>query len=159
MWELIMAALHAENFADRMPTEIDRERANQLRQILAELISEDTPVSMKLALEKGQIAEVTLSPLLAQTFLDISRLISSGKSFSIMPVNAELTTQQAADMLNVSRPYLVKLLESDEINFTKTGRHRRIKAEDIFAYKEKRDSERARILSDMAHEDSENGYL
>lgn len=154
-----MAALHAENFTDRMPTEIDRERANQLRQILAELISDDAPVSIKLALEKGQMAEVTLSPLLAQTFLDISRLISSGKSFSIMPVNAELTTQQAADMLNVSRPYLVKLLENNEINFTKTGRHRRIKAEDLFAYKEKRDSERARILSDMAREDTENGYL
>jgi excisionase family DNA binding protein len=154
-----MAAMHAENYSDRMPTAIDRERANQLRQVLAELISEDVPVSMRLALDKGQIAEVTLSPLLAQTFLDISRLISSGKSFSIMPVNAELTTQQAADMLNVSRPYLVKLLETNEIRFTKTGRHRRIKAEDLFSYKEKRDSERARILSDMAREDSENGYL
>jgi excisionase family DNA binding protein len=154
-----MAAMHAENYSDRMPTAIDRERANQLRQVLAELISEDVPVSMRLALDKGQIAEVTLSPLLAQTFLDISRLISSGKSFSIMPVNAELTTQQAADMLNVSRPYLVKLLETNEIRFTKTGRHRRIKAEDLFSYKEKRDSERGRILSDMAREDSENGYL
>lgn len=154
-----MAALPAEKYADRMPTDIDRERANQLRQILAELISEDAPVSMKLVLEKGQTTEVTLSPLLAQTFLDISRLISSGKTFSIMPVNAELTTQQAADMLNVSRPYLVKLLESDEIHFTKTGRHRRIKAEDLFAYKEKRDSERARILSDMAREDAENGRV
>ncbi len=154
-----MASMHAENFADRMPSDIDRERANQLRQILAELISEDTPVSMKLALEKGQIAEVTLSPLLAQTFLDISRLISSGRSFSIMPVNAELTTQQAADMLNVSRPYFVKLLERNEIDFTKTGRHRRVKAQDLFAYKERRDSERARILSDMARDDSENGFL
>ena len=138
-----MAAMHAENFADRMPTAIDRERANQLRQVLAGLISDDAPVSMRLALEKGLMAEVTLSPLMARTFLDISRLISSGKSFSIMPVNAELTTQQAADMLNVSRPYLVKLLENNEINFTKTGRHRRIKAQDLFAYKEKRDSERA----------------
>ncbi len=154
-----MAAMQAEHFADRMPTEIDRERANQLRQILAELMSDDAPVSLRLAVEKGQVAEVTLSPLMAQTFLDISRLISSGKSFSIMPVNVELTTQQAADMLNVSRPYLVKLLESNAINFTKTGRHRRIKAEDLFAYKEKRDSERERILSDMAREDAENGYL
>jgi excisionase family DNA binding protein len=156
---LIMAMMHAENFSDRMPTAIDRERANQLRRILAELISENTPVSMKLSLEKAQIAEVTLSPLLAQTFLDISRLIASGKSFSITPVNAELTTQQAADLLNVSRPYLVKLLESNEIIFTKTGRHRRIRAEDLFAYKEKRDGERARILSDIAREDSANGYL
>ncbi|ADU13903.1 DNA binding domain protein, excisionase family [Asticcacaulis excentricus CB 48] len=154
-----MTAIHAEHFTDRMPTDIDRERANQLRQILAELISEDTPVSMKLALEKGQIAEVTLSPLLAQTFLDISRLISSGKGFNITPVDAELTTQQSADMLNVSRPYFVKLLESGKIRFSKIGRHRRIKAEDLFAYKDARDSERAKLLSDMAREDSENGYL
>jgi excisionase family DNA binding protein len=142
-----------------MPTLIDRERANQLRQILAELISEDEPVSLKLAPKKSYIAEVTLSPLLAKTLLDISRLISIGSGFSIIPLNAELTTQQAADMLNVSRPYLVKLLETQKINFTKTGRHRRIKAEDIFAYKEKRDCERARILSDMAREDAQNGYL
>lgn len=154
-----MAVIKAENFTDRMPTAIDRERANQVRRVLAALAAEDTPVSMKLSLEKGQIAEVTLSPLLAQTFLDISRLISSGTGFSITPVHAELTTQQAADMLNVSRPYLVKLLERHEINFTKTGRHRRIKAEDLLAFKDKRDGERARILSDMARDDAANGYL
>ena len=128
-----MAKQQAHVIGERMPSQIDR--------------------------EKGQIADVTLSPLMAKTFLELSRLISSGKSFHIMPINTELTTQQAADMLNVSRPYLVKLLETDQIKFTKTGRHRRIKADDLFAYKDQRDKARAEILSDMAYEDAENGYL
>lgn len=154
-----MALIQAKQPLDHMPTQQDRVRANQLRQILAELMSKDRPVSMKLALKKGQTSEVILSPLMAQTFLEVSRLISSGKGFSIVPIDAMLTTQQAADMLNVSRPYVIKLLETNEINFTKIGRHRRIMAQDLYDYKQTRDSERARILADMAREDAENGYL
>ena len=67
--------------------------------------------------------------------------------------------QQAADHLNVSRPFLIKLLEGGDIPFTKTGRHRRIRAEDLFAYKDKRDGKRADALSGMARLGAEKGYL
>lgn len=74
-------------------------------------------------------------------------------------MNAELTTQEAADLLNVSRPFLVKLLEDKMMPFHKVGRHRRIKAEDLFQYKDKRDQERADALAEMAALDSEAGLI
>ena len=154
-----MSALARDTFADRMPTEIEVDNADHLRQIMANLVTEDKPTTLQLALDKGEIANVTLSPAIANTFLQVLRLISSGKGFKLIPVGAELTTQQAAGHLNVSRPFLIKLLESGEIPFTKTGRHRRIKAEDLFAYKAARDANRSAALSDMAKLDAEKGYI
>ncbi|WP_211228191.1 excisionase family DNA-binding protein [Aequorivita capsosiphonis] len=61
--------------------------------------------------------------------------MAEGKTISIVPSNSEVSTQQAADMLNVSRPHLVKLLEAQKIPFKKVGSHRRILLNDIIEYK------------------------
>lgn len=74
-----------------------------------------------------------------------------GRAISIVPVGRELTTQQAADILNVSRPYMVSLLEEGKIPFTKVGTHRRIKFSELMEYKKRRDSERKRGLAEIAH--------
>lgn len=66
-----------------------------------------------------------------------------------------LTTQQAADILNVSRPFLITLLERGEIQHTLVGRHRRIQAEHLFAYKKARDEKRSNASSDLAKMDAE----
>lgn len=154
-----MAQRSNDFFIDRMPTQLEVSNAEQLRTIMASLVSDQQPARLQVALEKGQTAEITLMPAIANTFLQVLRLISSGKSFKLMPVDAELTTQQAADHLNVSRPFLVKLLESGQIAFTKTGRHRRVRADDLFAFKVRRDQQRANALSDMAQLDADNGYI
>ncbi|MCG8440244.1 MAG: helix-turn-helix domain-containing protein [Caulobacterales bacterium] len=154
-----MSAAQADDFSDRMPTSFESANANQLRQIIAGQVREDEPTTLKLALAKGETAEVTLSPAIARTFLDVLRLIASGSGFQLIPINTELTTQQSADLLNVSRPFLIKLLEEGAIPFTKVGRHRRIRAEDLFAYKARRDETRAKALGDMAAEDAEKGAL
>lgn len=154
-----MTALAKEPFADRMPSEIEIENADNLRKIMSTLINDEGPTNVKLALEKGEQVDVTLTPAIAETFLQVLRLISSRRGFRVMPVDTQLTTQQAADLLNVSRPFLIKLLEEGELNHTKVGRHRRVRAEDLFAYKAKRDATRSDALSKLAQLDAENGLI
>jgi excisionase family DNA binding protein len=72
-----------------------------------------------------------------------------------MPVTQMLSTQQAADILNVSRPYFVGLLEKGRIEYGLVGRHRRVKAADLFEYKNTRDSERASALDKLAQIDAD----
>ena len=145
--------------SDRMPTTIEQDSANQLRRIIAGLARDGDTTPIHVALGDGQSATLTLAPAVTETLLDVLRMIASGRGFRLVPVNAQLTTQQAADLLNVSRPHLVKLLETGVIPFTKTGRHRRLRAEDVFAYKAKRDEARAEALAAMAADDAALGDL
>src|SRR5260370_32292031 len=80
-----------------------------------------------------------------------------GRAITIVPINKELTTQEAADILNVSRPYLVSLLEDGHIPFIKVGTHRRIRFSDLMAYKKQRDSNRTRGLAELTQMSQEFG--
>ena len=75
--------------------------------------------------------------------------MAAGNSISLVPSHRELTTQEAADTLNVSRPYLIGLLEKGEIPFTKVGSHRRIRLQDIMTYQQKRDRNRRQTLREF----------
>lgn len=154
-----MSAQIKESFVDRLPDEIEIQHAEQLRRIVASQIRESGPTELSLALKDGEYATVILTPPLAASLLEMLRLVSSGLGFRMVPVEAELTTQQAADLLNVSRPYLVKLLDSNEIPFTKIGRHRRVRANDLFSYKERRDATRSKALDHLAKIDAEEGLI
>ena len=85
-------------------------------------------------------------------FLEILGQMANGNAVTLIAVNAELTTQQAAEILNVSRPHLVKLLEEKKIPFRQVGTHRRIRAEDLFRHKAKDEVERKRLLDELAAE-------
>ena len=106
-------------------------------------------------IETKRVAETTLTPAISDMFLDALRHIGSGDAVTIVPIHRILTTQQAADLLNVSRPYLIKLLKAGDIAFTTVGRHRRIKAEDLFAYKAARDQARSVALRKLIRNDAD----
>jgi len=147
----------ASAFDERLPTNLEISNAETLRQIVASQFNEDGETVIHIADDKGKTQPITLSPALAHSFLEVLRLVAMGRGFRLIPMDSQLTTQQAADILNVSRPHLIKLLEREDIGFDKVGRHRRIKACDLLAYKDKRDAERAKHLSDLAEFDGAHG--
>lgn len=82
---------------------------------------------------------------------------SQGKPISVVPIATEITTQAAAELLGCSRPHLVKLLEKGEIKFTKIGKHRRIKYQDVVDYKKKVKQEQRKLLVEIMKADEESG--
>jgi excisionase family DNA binding protein len=99
-------------------------------------------------------------PLPRSVFYILQQIVfhmMQGRAITIVPVDKELTTQQAADILNVSRPYLVRLLEEKKIPFFKVGSHRRIRFKDVMDYKKKRDTERTLGLAELTRLSQEFG--
>jgi excisionase family DNA binding protein len=92
--------------------------------------------------------------------MDILEAMAAGRGVTIIPENAELTTVEAAVVLNVSRPFLIKLLEAGHIPFRKVGKHRRVRLEDVMAYKAAIDQEREEVLDQLVAEaqDKDMGY-
>ena len=83
--------------------------------------------------------------------------MGQGKLISIVPVATEVTTQAAAEILGCSRPHLVKLLEEGKIEFTKVGKHRRIKYEDILRYRKHMKDQQKQNIIDIMNLDEETG--
>lgn len=90
-----------------------------------------------------------------QMLMDILVNISQGNAVQVVPVHAELTTQQAADILMVSRPYLVKLLDEKKIEHRKVGSHRRIRYNDLLKFKEQEERARKAVLDELVAEAQE----
>jgi len=83
--------------------------------------------------------------------------MAQGNAVSIVPVHHELTTQQAADLLSVSRPHLVKLLDAGEVPHHKTGSHRRIYFDDLMRFRDVRDAQRAATLAELTRKSAKFG--
>lgn len=148
----------AEEIGSRLPSQMEMDAVNQLRKILAS--QSDGETRLRLLVARNEVStEVVLTPHMSRLLMEMLRHIGRGDPATLVPIGQMLTTQQAADFLNVSRPYLVGLIEGGAIPFSTVGRHRRINAEDLFEYKRIRDGERAAALEDVARVDAEHGLL
>ena len=101
--------------------------------------------------------DISVPPVVLEMLSYILTQLAQGNSVTLTPHHAELTTQQAADFLNVSRPYVIKLLDQGKIPFRKVGRHRRILFAELVAYKEENDAARSRVLDELTAKSEELG--
>lgn len=149
------------NAALKLPTEETAKKAHvALRSLSAIPRKRASPtVEVRAAGEDGDIS-VTVPREAYDLFLEILGQMALGNAVSLVPVHAELTTQQAADLLNVSRPFLVRLLEDGVIPHRKVGTHRRVLARDVLDYR-REDQARRKALADeliAEAEDLDLGY-
>lgn len=104
---------------------------------------------------KGETVTVPTSAL--RLFLHLLTEMAQGHAVTLIPTHAELTTQQAADLLHVSRPFVVKLLEEGKLPGRSVGKYRRVRFDDVMAYKQKDDEARVKVLDQLTAEAQELG--
>lgn len=133
--------------SERPPTEAEVRQASEAARALATALTPNgLPFSVN---QNGNRIEIDLPPALGQLVLDVLTYVARGEMITFVPYGAELTTKEAADLLNVSRPFLISMLDDAKIPFHKTGSHRRIRACDLLDFRAKRDAERAAALREL----------
>jgi excisionase family DNA binding protein len=135
--------------ANQQPSERDFARLKALYQLVA--------AQKDIALSAPNQQPIPMPGSLVLVLRQILGFMSQGKEVAVTPILRELTTQGAADLLGVSRPFLIELLNKQEIPFHLVGTHRRIYLQDLLRYRDHRDKQRKEILNRMAREAVENG--
>lgn len=141
--------------AKRPPTEAESRMAldssRKLAPMFARLAARDRAANVVIAVPGQADGEEVQIPLAAiRLFGRVLEEMAKGNVVTLTPIHAELTTQEAADLLNVSRPYLCNLLDAGTIPHRKVGRHRRVKYGDLMAYKRRTDDARSTALDELA---------
>jgi excisionase family DNA binding protein len=139
------------------PDPSEQEELIELREQLARIAARRKPAA-RLVAPDGSEVEIPASAFAA--LRAVVRDMAQGLTITLIPHDKELTTKEAADILNMSRPFLVRLLDRGEIPYHRVGTHRRLKVEDVLAYRELRAArrrEQLRTLTELS-EQVEGGY-
>ena len=152
-----MSTLIPGIFETVAPSEADAVLARESSRLLAtRKLNRRTSACIRFV-DDGEGKTVSVPTSALRLFLHLLTEMSQGHSVTLVPTHAELTTQQAADILNVSRPYVVKLLDEGKIPSRAVGKYRRVRFDDLMAYKRKDDDARAKILDQLTAEAQELG--
>jgi excisionase family DNA binding protein len=144
------------------PSEADSLAARDSSRRLAPYLAKKRKVRVQVVLEGGRAEEESLplpAPVLDLLFAILTEM-AEGNAVTLIPIHAELTTQQAADLLNVSRPFVVELLEKGGIPYRKVGTHRRILFRDLMEFKQRSEARRKKALDELVADAQEQdmGY-
>lgn len=139
-----------------LPTEKDASLARETSRLLAPRIRSTAPLKLRLG-DAPKEQTVQLPAPAAKLLVSILEEMARGNAVTLIPIHAELTTQEAADMLNISRPSLIQLLGEGKIEYRKVGTHRRVRFEALMQYKRRADAERRAVLAELAAYDQELG--
>jgi excisionase family DNA binding protein len=141
-----------------LPKEHDVALAKQSIFKLSHLIQKKKKKDFHIRIAENRHEEILVLPFSAlQLLLGILTQMAEGNAVTIIPIHAELTTQEAANILHVSRPYLISLLEKGEIPFRKVGTHRRIYFSDLVEFKNKLDKTSSKALDELTKQAQELG--
>jgi excisionase family DNA binding protein len=136
-----------------------REASRQLARLLPKGGDEAAPggPSLRLVTDDNHHDMISLPPGTLRLLVDMLTQLGQGHAVTVLPQNAELTTQEAADYLNVSRPYVVGLIEQNKLPARKVGTHRRVAFKDLLRYDEQQRVQRRAALDELARIDQELG--
>ena len=154
-----MASLLTEIRDAQPPTPADAQVAQETSRRLARFLATKHQNPLRIRIESDEEPEeIVAIPMSAFRLLtDILTEMARGNAVTLIPIHAELTTRQAADILNVSRPFLIEQLEKGLIPHRKVGTHRRVLFQDVMAYKQRMDQNRLKVLEELSALDQELG--
>ncbi|MBS2026042.1 MAG: helix-turn-helix domain-containing protein [Deltaproteobacteria bacterium] len=138
------------------PATVPAEQAEQIRAVSA-LLNNPGKKTRPCQLLGPNGETLSVPDSLFSVLARAAEVLGRGDAITLVPVGRELTTQQAANVLNISRQYLVRLLEEGKVPFTKTGKHRRLKLSSVLAYKELRDQQSRDALDELTQISQEMG--
>jgi excisionase family DNA binding protein len=139
-----------------LPSEAEAALAKETCRVLASRLGDGD--LMRLRIMDGPSPQtVKLPAAAARLLVRILEEMARGNAVTLIPVRAELTTQEAADMLNISRPSLIQLLDAGKIDYRRVGTHRRVRLEALMRYKRETDAGRRAALAELAAYDQELG--
>jgi excisionase family DNA binding protein len=140
----------------RKPTKSDQQIATKSYQSINNVIDRISSSNIEIEIEESH-EKIILPKMAVELLGEILKSMSEGIPISIVPEATEVTTQKAAEIIGCSRPHLVKLLETGEIEFIKVGKHRRINIEDVYEYKLKMKEIQKQRIIEMMNFDEEIG--
>src|SRR6266571_2573451 len=138
-----------------LPSEAEVILAKETSRVLAARMKEDEPLRLRILDDPSPEGTFNLPASALRLLVRVLEEMARGNAVTLIPVHAELTTQEAADMLNISRPSLIQLLDEGKIEFRRVGTHRRVRFEALMEYKRRADADRREVLKQLAVYDQE----
>ncbi|MBF38873.1 helix-turn-helix domain-containing protein [Idiomarina sp. UBA4520] len=145
-----------KDYQHNLPTESDSALAKLCGQELAAVLeTKGSAQSLTINSSSGEAKQIEIPVSALRLMVDVLTELGEGNAVKLMPIHMELTTQEAADLLNISRPTLIKLLDEQAIPYHRVGNRRKVKFTDIRAYQDKLREERLKSLDELSQLDQE----